>query len=297
MYRANSALEFDTRVKILTDHGVAMPPDFDGLRRRLGDFADMAESHPIRDRLVDTIVGDGPTKNTGAAQLYAMAIAEALDPGYATPVRQAVYDAAHNKLVELASAAAPAIYAQISAEWDDLADEFTGHAKVTDLEASADDAHQLPEPERQAWLLGEQAAHQLERLLPVLRAAGELVGLPLDDDQGIPDEAALFALCAQIDTTVHRRRAWEAWAAHGRCSRWNALLALDGVTIKAANPDAPFTAYPRPRPTEIVKEPIHGQPRGYYNTVIRDPEDDGKPVFVAEPFDPIRKTGSKATLA
>jgi hypothetical protein len=294
MYRSDPRGEFDTRITTLTGHGIQMPDEYNAVARRVDDFLAMTQTTPVRDKLVGIVCDGERDKNTGMASVYAAAVAEGLDAGMATPVRRAVLDAAHNRLVQIAAAAAPDIYAQLSAEWNDLAAEFTEHAKTTDLEATADDAHQLPEDARQAWIRGEQTAHQLERLLPVLQAAGELAGLPLNDEAGIPDEAALFALACRIDDSTHRRRAWEAWQHRGRCNRWAALAALGGITIKAANPDT-FTPYPRPRPTELVKEPIAGMPRGHYRNVVVDPED-GKAVRVAEPFDPVRKTG-RATIA
>jgi hypothetical protein len=234
-------------------------------------------------------------KNTGMASVYAAAVAEGLDPSLATPVRQAVFDAVHEKLVQIATAAAPDIYQRISAEWNDLAAEFSGHAKVTDLEQASDTAHHLAEGERQAWLRGEQAAHRLDLLLPVLRAAGELAGLPLDDPQtNLPDEGALVALCCQIDGSTHRRRLWEGWQHRGRCGRWAALLALGGVTIKAAGAavDA-FKPYAPPRPFEVIRRQMPGAPMGTYETINHDPEDGPPP---AEPFDP-RRPSKRAVIA
>lgn len=295
MYRPDRQAEFDSRIRTLSDHGVTMPPEYDALRRRVDDFGLMCETHPARDRLVDTIVNDASTKNRGLSELYCLAVSEALDSQLTTPVRAAVYAAAHVRLAKIAATAGPAIYQQISDEWNTVAADLAQHAAATNLEATADVAHHLPEDSRQAWLRGEQTAHRLDVLLPVLRAAAELRGLPLNDGQGLPDEAALFALACRVDDTVHRRRAWEAWQSRGRCGRWANLIALDGITIAAADPDN-FQRYREPKPMQTVREPIKGQPMGFYRERQVDPEDrgdclaDGRPVPVLEPFEP-RKNG------
>src|ERR1700747_87002 len=105
MYRPDPQGEFAARVTVLTAHGIQMPAEYDALRRRLDASTATTQTTPVRDKLVGIIVDGVQDKNSGLASVYAAAIAEALDPGLATPVRQAVFDTAHRQLVRIASAA------------------------------------------------------------------------------------------------------------------------------------------------------------------------------------------------
>ena len=262
-YNPDPKTEFTTRIKILTDHGITLPEPFDALQRRLADFENLAT--PLRDRLVDAVVNGTPTKNVGIASLYAQAVAEALDARESAPVRRAVADTAHQKLVQIYSETAATNYQVIAREWDSIAATFTQQASIVDLELPALEAVALPEPQRQAWLAGEQTAHQLDQLLPVLTAAAQLAGLPIDND---PQR---IGLCCHIPPEAHRRRAWEAWQSSGRCGRWSALLALDGVAVKAAAVDG-FTPYNEPEPLELRQQQIA---EGVHRNYKVDPHDPG----------------------
>ncbi len=165
-----------------------------------------------------------------------------------------------------------------------IAAEFTEQARLTNLEASAAEAHTLPEDQRQAWLAGEQAAHRLDKLLPVLTAAAQLAGLAINDD------SALIGLCCQIPPEAHRRRCWEAWLASGRCGRWSKLISL-GVTIKATELGA-FTPIPECQPIELRQVPIA---QGVYRTEKHDPFDpDYKPAV--QQMEPHRQRTGKAII-
>jgi hypothetical protein len=171
------------------------------------------------------------------------------------------------RLVAAYSEVAASNYGKVGKEFDAVATAFTAAAKQCDPEADADAIVEQPDSVRQGWLDSTVHAAELDRLVPVLRAAAELCGVSSADDTWL-----LPLVCDP--SGCDRRRVWEAWKADAaRCGRWGALAGL-GARIRAADLQG-FEPYRMPRPLVRKQFPVGGpNSRGIYRPEIIDPENE-----------------------
>ena len=239
------------------------PPDWVAVRDRWDQFMELA-AVPIRDRLVSAIVGgDGDIP-----MLRALACSEA-GAGSRADVIVEVRGRVYPELIRLYAEAAADNYALVGKQFDSVAAKFTTAAgKCGDHEASSEDVVGQPNTVRDAWLDAAKHAAELDRLVPVLRAAAELAGISTADD------TVLLPLLVDPGD-AHRRRVWEAFKADGvRTGRWGALAGL-GVRIRACEL-LELAPYRLPKPLVHKQFPAAGPDnRGVYQAVTIDPEDEG----------------------
>jgi hypothetical protein len=259
--------DFLRQVAIVEKTGVAMPAEWVELRSRFDSFA--ALNTPMLTRLTDAVVSG----DTGAdvEALRAMAAAEQVFPEQLARVTNHVRRQTFEQLRSIYSGVARDNYAAIAAQFDQQAEAFMTAAKTADVEADAADMLKTGSgKQHRAWLDAESYARRLSELVEPLVAAAELAAVKILDT-----ERDTILLPLTVDTAgQHRRKVWTAWLrTDGRCTRWSALVEA-GCIIRAANLDE-IEAYAELRPIEHRQRQIPGQPRGTYETVTVDPEDEG----------------------
>jgi hypothetical protein len=257
-------LEHLRRVATLAEAGIPPPRPWTELHDRYDAYRAMPLT--AAQRLADAIIK--PTRTDDINWLHAHALAETANPMQQANVDNAVAHAVEARLLDLYRPAAHANFEKAGTRFTDAATAFTDAANVIDPDAPATDIVGAPDDQRAAWSAAEALAAQLDATMPILTVAAELAGTHIDNEDG-----SLLTLCVSpID--MGRRALWEAWVTKdGRCGRWSALHRI-GAHIRAANlEDA--QPYRQPRDIEYRQRQIAGAPRGYYETIVVDPEEPG----------------------
>lgn len=241
---------FRINLRILAGAGINPPPEVAALRQRLEDFQRQAHDTAVVDQLTAHLI-DGTDADVAA--LWAAACAEHGTPG---PAKQELMLAIREKVNRAARDAYTPVAATnygIAAErFNDAAQAFTDAATICDPNTPADQVVAASEKIRKAWSAGATRAAELDKLLPVLRAAAELAGLvgadPDDvvdlavDANGLPREQVLAAWTIEDREAVAQRQANDGFSrapvTHTRCGRWAALLAA-GATLRAQPANQP----------------------------------------------------------
>lgn len=252
----------------LAAHGAPVPKKLDAVRSAwdaVGLDADSAYQ-----RLAEAIAGGRVDDVPELLMMVAVA-----QGGNVTDIKDAIANRVRDALVSIwgTEGAKPA-YAKIAADFDAVAVKLTGCAAIVDVRATSDALvrDRASKRETEAWLAAREYAAELDRLLPVLATAAELLPIPTvkrmtSGEDSTPSDWLLALACDPGD--AHRRRVWEAWQSH---ERWAALLAL-GVKLRAHPDPESFTVYGRPLPTEVVQKVTRTQGvRGVRQHRI-DPED------------------------
>jgi hypothetical protein len=86
-------------------------------------------------------------------------------------------------LIELYSEVADTNYGKVAAVFDATANDFTAATKRCDPETDGDAIVGRPDSVRTAWLDAAKHAAELDRMVPVLRAAAELCGVSTAGDR------------------------------------------------------------------------------------------------------------------
>mgnify|MGYP001002313664 CR=1 FL=1 len=246
----NFADRFDGNLRIVSRFGgIDLPEEIAALRQRLDDFRLRAFNQGALNAVVDGII-TGDTDNISVAWAAACAEFALPDPGKSDLVDQ-VREKVNAAIRDAYRAVSVKNYLTIAALFDDHAQGFHSAAEVCDPTLDAEVVVAATEKVRKAWQASAAHAAELNRIVPVLRAAAELAGICGAD----PDDA--LDLCVDgngIDRdqlldawrTEERESAAAHYAAsghpfttppptHTRCGRWSALRAA-GAIIRAAQP-------------------------------------------------------------
>jgi hypothetical protein len=264
--------------------GFAAPPSaWDELVTRLRDFrAQAAGASPMRDALIDAIVGGGADA-ARISELRALAEAEAMPIN--PTLMQIVQGAVQAELFAIYEPTAPVAYSAVAQAFNAAAGKFATCASKCDPEADSEAVVHQSGPTRTAWIDALGHAGRLDELLVLLVAAAELAGVMITRDE------ELVPLVIANADDLHRRRLWEAFdsakpvASQGswvsrreianqwtppRCGRWSALATL-GAVVEAADLAEELEPYRRPAPLDRRQYPVKGQPA--MRVEVYDPED------------------------
>jgi hypothetical protein len=253
------------RVATLTEAGIPPPRPWTELHDRYDAYRAMPLT--AAQRLADAITN--PAKGDDIPALHAAALAETANPMTQAQVDNAVAHAVEQKLRELYAPAAETNYTKAAERFNAVAASFADAAHIIDPDTAPAEVVNAPDDQRQAWSAAEALAAQLDAAMPVLVVAAELAGAHIDNEDG-----TLLTLC--VDPTDQRRRElWQAWLTKdGRCGRWAALTKRD-ANVRAAADLADITPYRQPEPIRYEQRQIVDAPRGYYETIMVDPEEPG----------------------
>ena len=240
---------FRINLRILAGAGINPPAAVEALRQRLEDFQRQAHDTAVVDQLTAHLI-DGTDADVAA--LWAAACAEHGTPG---PAKQELMLAIRERVNRAARDAYTSVAATnygIAAErFNDAAQAFTDAATI-DPNTPADQVVAASEKIRKAWSACATHAAELDKALPVMRAAAELAGIcgsdpddALDlavDANGLPREQILAAWTIEDREAVAQRQANDGFSrapvTHTRCGRWAALLAA-GATLRAQPANQP----------------------------------------------------------
>jgi hypothetical protein len=168
-------------------------------------------------------------------------------------------------------------YAKLASDFDTAAAKLTACAELVDIQAPADALvrNRVPKQAMEAWLAAREHEAELDRLLPVLARAAEMLPMPIGKRTTSGDDSKpgdwLLALCCDPGD-AHRRRVWEAWQAKGAGGRWGKLLAL-GARLRAHPEPSDFEVYERPIPTVVHQEVSRAGSISGVKQWREDPED------------------------
>ncbi|MDZ4178566.1 MAG: hypothetical protein U1E29_04955 [Coriobacteriia bacterium] len=240
------------RIDELAAHGAPIPKKLDAVRAAWDAVGLDLDSARVRlaEAIADGRVDDVPEL------LMMVAVAQG---GNVTEVRDAIANRVRAALVSIweREGAKPA-YKKIAADFDAAAAKLTECAKLVDVRTTSDALvrDRASKRETEAWLSAREYTAELDRLLPVLAYAAEMLPIPTvkrmtSGEDSKPVDWLLTLACDPGD--AHRRRVWEAWQTKDAGGRWGGLLAL-GVKLRAHPDPSNFEIYERPIPIEVHQE-------------------------------------------